>query len=181
MTQALLTAEPSMTSTGHVVESRDVVMRFGDKEVLDQVSLAVALQERLVIIGQSGTGKTTILRLILGILKPNAGVPVDTCAVAGFYPTSIYQNAARKGADLIIMSTHGRTGLRRALIGSVAEGIVRNAACPVLVVPSFARVREELLNERTRGPGVEAPLPMFRKSAQTQARTSSSRRRSRKS
>ncbi len=73
MTQALLTAEPAATSTRHVVELRDVVMRFGDKQVLDHVSLAVAPQERLVIIGQSGAGKTTILRLILGILKPNAG------------------------------------------------------------------------------------------------------------
>jgi phospholipid/cholesterol/gamma-HCH transport system ATP-binding protein len=48
-------------------------MRFGGKQVLDHVSLAVAPQERLVIIGQSGAGKTTILRLILGILKPNEG------------------------------------------------------------------------------------------------------------
>ena len=59
--------------TSNIVELRDVVMRFGDKEVLDHVSLAVAPQERLAIIGQSGAGKTTILRLILGILKPNAG------------------------------------------------------------------------------------------------------------
>jgi phospholipid/cholesterol/gamma-HCH transport system ATP-binding protein len=73
MTQALLTAEPSAISTRHVVELRDVVMRFGDKQVLDHVSMAVAPQERLVIIGQSGAGKTTILRLILGILRPNAG------------------------------------------------------------------------------------------------------------
>jgi phospholipid/cholesterol/gamma-HCH transport system ATP-binding protein len=73
MTQALLTPEPQMTSMRRVVELRDVVMRFGDKEVLDHVSLAVAPQERLAIIGQSGAGKTTILRLILGILKPNAG------------------------------------------------------------------------------------------------------------
>jgi phospholipid/cholesterol/gamma-HCH transport system ATP-binding protein len=48
-------------------------MRFGGKQVLDHVSLAVAPQERLVIIGQSGAGKTTILRLILGILKPDSG------------------------------------------------------------------------------------------------------------
>jgi phospholipid/cholesterol/gamma-HCH transport system ATP-binding protein len=59
--------------TSHIVKLRDVVMRFGGKQVLDHVSLAVAPQERLVIIGQSGAGKTTILRLILGILKPNAG------------------------------------------------------------------------------------------------------------
>jgi phospholipid/cholesterol/gamma-HCH transport system ATP-binding protein len=73
MTQTLHTAEPPTKSTLHVVELRDVVMRFGDKQVLDNVSLVVAPQERLVIIGQSGAGKTTILRLILGILKPNAG------------------------------------------------------------------------------------------------------------
>ena len=73
MTPALLTAEPAATSTGHVVQLRDVVMGFRDKQVLDHVSLSVAPQERLVIIGQSGAGKTTILRLILGILKPNVG------------------------------------------------------------------------------------------------------------
>lgn len=66
------------------------------------------------------------------------GVPVDTCAVAGYCPAAIYEAAAKECADLIIISTHGRTGLRRALIGSVAEGTVRHAACPVLVVPSFA-------------------------------------------
>jgi nucleotide-binding universal stress UspA family protein len=38
-------------------------------------------------------------------------------------------------ADLIVVGTHGHTGLRRALIGSVAEKIVRHAPCAVLVVP----------------------------------------------
>lgn len=69
-------------------------------------------------------------------------VPVDTSAVAGYCPAAIYEAAAKQGADLIVISTHGRTGLRRALIGSVAEGTVRNAPCPVLVVPSFARMRK---------------------------------------
>jgi nucleotide-binding universal stress UspA family protein len=67
------------------------------------------------------------------------GVPVETSVVAGYCPAAIYEAAAKEGADLIIISTHGRTGLRRALIGSVAEGTVRHAACPVLVVPSFSR------------------------------------------
>ncbi len=73
MKQKLVTAEPPATSTQQVVELRDVVMHFGGKQVLDHVSLAVAPQERLVIIGQSGASKTTILRLILGILKPDSG------------------------------------------------------------------------------------------------------------
>ena len=80
------------------------------------------------------------------------GVPVDASAVAGYCPGAIYEAAGREGADLIIISTHGRTGLRRALIGSVAEGTVRNAVCPVLVVPSFTRARKELVNRRARRP-----------------------------
>jgi len=56
-----------------VVELRKVSLCFGAKRVLDHVSLAVQPQERLVIIGQSGAGKTTILRLILGILSPTEG------------------------------------------------------------------------------------------------------------
>jgi phospholipid/cholesterol/gamma-HCH transport system ATP-binding protein len=57
----------------HVVELRDVEMQFEDKKVLDGVSLKVEPQDRLVVMGQSGSGKSTILRLILGILRPNAG------------------------------------------------------------------------------------------------------------
>lgn len=56
-----------------VTELRGVSMQFGEKKVLREVDLAVAPQERLVIIGQSGAGKTTILRLILGVLDPNQG------------------------------------------------------------------------------------------------------------
>ena len=56
-----------------IAELRDVRLRFGEKTVLDGVSLAALPQERLVIIGQSGMGKTTILRLLLGILAPTQG------------------------------------------------------------------------------------------------------------
>ena len=50
----------------HVVELRKVVLSFEDKKVLDGVSLQVEPLDRLVIMGQSGSGKSTILRLILG-------------------------------------------------------------------------------------------------------------------
>ena len=77
-------------------------------------------------------------------------IPVDTLAVAGYCPSAIYEAAAKRGADLIIISTHGRTGLRHALVGSVAEGTVRSAGCPVLVVPSFSRVRKKPVTKPVR-------------------------------
>jgi nucleotide-binding universal stress UspA family protein len=46
----------------------------------------------------------------------------------------IIEKAASENADMIVMSTHGKTGLVHALLGSVAERVVRLAACPVLIV-----------------------------------------------
>jgi len=62
-------SEPS----NHVVELRDVVLEFPTKKVLNGVSLKVEPLDRLVVMGQSGSGKSTILRLILGILQPTSG------------------------------------------------------------------------------------------------------------
>ncbi len=57
-----------------------------------------------------------------------------TEAVFGRGATTIVDYAERCGIDLIVMGTHGRTGLAHLLIGSVAERVVRTARCPVLTV-----------------------------------------------
>ena len=63
-------------------------------------------------------------------------------------PAIQIRNAANEDVDLIVISTHGRTGLGHILIGSVAEHVVRYAHCPVLVIP--ARPNCTQLNQRTQ-------------------------------
>ena len=48
----------------------------------------------------------------------------------------IVQEAKEREVDLILMGTHGRTGLKRVLMGSVAQNVIAHAPCPVMVVPT---------------------------------------------
>ena len=62
-----------------------------------------------------------------------AGLQGDSVITQGIPFQAIVDMAGEMKADLVIMGTHGRTGLPHALIGSVAEKVVRLASCPVLV------------------------------------------------
>jgi hypothetical protein len=62
-------------------------------------------------------------------------VPVTTAVESGTPAPHIAEYARRHGIDLIVVGTHGRTGVSRVLLGSVAEHVVRIAPCPVLAVP----------------------------------------------
>jgi len=64
------------------------------------------------------------------------GLTVQTEILPGPAVDEICAAAGALEVDLIVASTHGRTGFKRAVIGSVAEQVVRYAECPVLVVPS---------------------------------------------
>ena len=75
--------------------------------------------------------------------------PTDsTLAVArtllfGDEPSTINRFAKENNADLIVMGTHGRTGLGRLLIGSVAESVLREAPCPVLTIKTPLKVKAQ--------------------------------------
>jgi nucleotide-binding universal stress UspA family protein len=75
----------------------------------------------------------------LAYLRPLAdrftGLDVQPMAQESAHPAEdIVTTAKRLGVDLIAMATHGRTGLPHVLLGSVAEGVVRTAGIPVLLV-----------------------------------------------
>ena len=68
-----------------------------------------------------------------------ANVNVQPIVEMGDAHTLIVNWARDKAVDLIVMSTHGRSGLPRMLLGSVTEKVLRSASCPVLAIPSHER------------------------------------------
>lgn len=81
--------------------------------------------------------KTALERTIAGMNMPD--VKVETAALWGSPVDAVLEYAAKHAIDLIVISTHGRTGLSHVLLGSVAESIVRNANCPVLTMRDTKR------------------------------------------
>jgi nucleotide-binding universal stress UspA family protein len=63
-----------------------------------------------------------------------AGLEIEELIVHGEAASEIVRVANERAVDLIVISSHGRTGLGRILFGSTAEAVVRHANCPVLVV-----------------------------------------------
>ncbi len=64
----------------------------------------------------------------------NEGISAEFYAQHGSPDRIIVELASEKSADLIVMGTHGRTGLAHVLLGSVAERVLRTAPCPVITV-----------------------------------------------
>lgn len=74
-----------------------------------------------------------------------AGCVVHTCSHEGDPAGVIVDTAAAEGIDLIVMSAHGRTGMRRAVFGNVTERVLHSAACPVLLTRTADPIRRVLV------------------------------------
>lgn len=77
-------------------------------------------------------------RMLHAIVPAESQVAYEHRLVIGDPATEIVRVAQEEGVDMIVMSTHGRTGLRRLLMGSVAEAVVRRAPCAVLTLKATA-------------------------------------------
>jgi nucleotide-binding universal stress UspA family protein len=65
-----------------------------------------------------------------------SGLEATALCPQGSTVETILREAEKLHADLIVMGSHGRGAVYRALLGSVSEGVLRKAACPVLIVPA---------------------------------------------
>ena len=75
-------------------------------------------------------------RYLQGKLKGivSSGIKGSQHAIAGTPTQSIIEFSKRKNVDLIVMTTHGRRGIKRALLGSVSDEVVRESKLPVLTI-----------------------------------------------
>jgi nucleotide-binding universal stress UspA family protein len=89
---------------------------------------------------------------------PDPAIRVERLLKEGDAAWEILHVAREGRADLIVLGTHGRTGLGRLLMGSVAEAVLRKAPCPVLTVkaplPEAAEATGGLAEQIASGPGL---------------------------
>lgn len=76
--------------------------------------------------------QTEIKRMLAAVKPKETDVPVEHRLAMGNPADEIVRVANEEKVDMIVMGTHGRSGLGRLLMGSVAEAVVRKASCPVL-------------------------------------------------
>lgn len=99
-------------------------------------SSAPAFEMGLALPTYISESKAAAEKSLAGVLDPQwiAGRKVIQSVVEGSPKVEIIRYARNQNIDLIVLSTHGRTGLSHVLMGSVAENVVRTAPCPVLTV-----------------------------------------------
>ena len=80
-----------------------------------------------------GRRRRKVMRQLARVVQRDTATVYEHHCLAGFPADEILSFAARIHADLIVMGSHGRTGLSRLVTGSVAEQVMRAAKCPVLI------------------------------------------------
>ena len=79
-----------------------------------------------------------IKRMLKDVVPKDENVGYEHRLLGGEAASAIVRCAEQEGADMIIMGTHGRSGLKRMLMGSVTEAVVRKAKCPVLTLKNHS-------------------------------------------
>jgi universal stress protein A len=137
ITRILAPSDFSEASDAALEYARLLAQRFGASLHLLHVLNEPILVEGLAaeaFINASPTTRTAMVDEAQAHLNRRAAATASADVVFGYPAPAIVERATRLDVDLIVMGSHGRTGLAHLLLGSVAEMVVRTAPCPVLTV-----------------------------------------------
>lgn len=119
-------------SLARVLSARLVVLHVAQPPV-------VIYDEHGLLLEQPSDYRAAAAQRLATVAACDGSIRVERRLETGEVSSAILRIGKEISADLIVMATHGRTGLDRAVIGSVAEDVLRKAACPVLVAKAPAR------------------------------------------
>jgi nucleotide-binding universal stress UspA family protein len=141
VTKILCPVDFSKPSEAAVAHAAELARRFDAELVLlhvvEPVLYPVAYGLPPVApVNYEETAKTSAAAALQPLLGPlvKSGVRVRTLVDSGTASMRICDLAREDGFDLVVLATHGYTGLKHVLLGSTAERVVRHCACPVLTV-----------------------------------------------
>lgn len=124
-------------------EASDLALRMAYQLARDYSARLVLLNivEPPVYFGELGAGfnapeedRKLAEKRIATLLEPDPKVAIERLVREGMAAAEIVREARERPCDLIVIGSHGRTGIGRVLMGSVAEDVARKASCPVLIV-----------------------------------------------
>lgn len=105
--------------------------------------IPIAYGEGEFYYGLATPDRAELERMLNAVVPTDPTVRYEHRLVTGDPAEEIVELAEREGVDMIVLATHGRTGLFRLLMGSVAEAVVRKAKCPVLTVKATVPATEK--------------------------------------
>ncbi len=131
----VVTTDFSINSAVAVRPAIEIARKFGGRILLIHALEGASPEPELVAVDLAALAAMTREQLQeFGAREIGEQVPWTTEVAFGPPYLAVTDAAARNHADLIVVATHGRTGLLHLLLGSVAERVARTAACPVLTV-----------------------------------------------
>jgi nucleotide-binding universal stress UspA family protein len=143
-------SEPSQNALDH---AKELAMTYGAEihllHVVEEVALpgAYGMEPISFVVPEIIQSTETALA---DMVKEEVGYEhVRVESVAGYPATTILDYIDEHDIDLVAIATHGRTGLDRLLLGSVAEKVVRRAACPVFTVKAYGKSLVEAPSSQT--------------------------------
>jgi nucleotide-binding universal stress UspA family protein len=125
----------SVNSRAALTVARSLARDLGARLLILHVSPPAILMDGTVAAEiDPSTYRASLEELRTSLDGPDLKYPVETRLILGLDREEILRTAQETGCDLIVMGTHGRTGLARLLMGSVAESVLPKASCPVMIV-----------------------------------------------